>query len=104
MNDLISLLKIKKDVDDEGFEVERQKERVVFAKRKSITQSEFYEADRNGYKLAYKFIIKTYEYQGEKYILYHEQKYKIERTYESDTENLELVCSKIEGEEQWDYQ
>ena len=50
LNDLISLLEIEKDIDVEGFEIEKQKERVVFAKKKSITQSEFYEAGRNGYK------------------------------------------------------
>ena len=66
LNDLISLLEIKKSVDDEGFEIEEQKEKVVFAKKKSITQTEFYEAGRNGYKLSYKFVIKPYEYNNEK--------------------------------------
>lgn len=98
LNDLISLLEIEKDIDVEGFEIEKQKERVVFAKKKSITQSEFYEAGRNGYKLSYKFVIKPYEYNGEKYILYNEEKHKIERTYEADSENLELICSKKVGE------
>ena len=93
-NEIVKLITSNKTIDENGFEVEKTKENIVFADKKSVKQTEFYEAQRNGHKLDKMFIIKPYEYHGEKYIIHNEIKYKIERTYEKDTENLEIICSR----------
>lgn len=82
-------------VDDNGFEVNTEVRTEVFADKKSIRSTEFYEAQNLGYKLSVMFVIKPYEYDNQEYIYYENQKYKVERTYEKDTENLEIICSKV---------
>ena len=41
------------------------------------------------------FVIKPYEYNAQEYIYYENNKYKVERTYEKNTEELEVICSKV---------
>ena len=95
MNDVIYLLEIKTSVDENGFEVSTEVETKVYAKKKSIRATDHYESQKLGYKLSNTFIIKPYEYLEQEYVKYKDIKYSIERTYEKDTENLELVCSRV---------
>ena len=94
-SEVIDLVSFNTIIDDNGFEVNTEIKKEVFADKKSIRSSEFYEAQKLGYKLSVMFVIKPYEYDGQEYIYYENQKYKVERTYEKDTENLEIICSKV---------
>ena len=94
-SEVIDLVSFNTIIDDNGFEVNTEIKKEVFADKKSIRSSEFYEAQKLGYKLSVMFVIKPYEYNGQEYIYYENQKYKVERTYEKDTENLEIICSKV---------
>ncbi len=94
-SEVLELSKIVLDVDENGFEVHTEIKTEVFADKKSIRASEHYEAEKLGYKLSLMFIMKPYEYDNQEYIYYENQKYKVERTYQKDTENLELVCRKV---------
>ena len=51
--------------------------------------------EKLGYKLSAMFVIRPYEYNAQEYIYYENNKYKVERTYEKNTEELEIICSKI---------
>ena len=95
MNDIIYLLQFETTTDENGFEVSTETQTEVFAERKSIRSQEFYEAQKQGYKLSTMFVIKPYEYDEQEYLLYEGKKYKVERTYEKDTENLEIICSRV---------
>ena len=94
-SEVLELIDIVSDVDENGFELSIEVKTEVFADKKSIRSSEFYEAQKLGYKLSAMFVIKPYEYNNQEYIYYENQKYKIERIYEKDTENLEIICSKV---------
>lgn len=94
-SEIIEIVSLDIIVDDNGFETSTEVKTEVFADKKSVRSSEFYEAQKLGYKLSVMFVIKPYEYNGQEYIYYENEKYKVERTYEKDTEKLELICSKV---------
>lgn len=98
-DNIIKLVAEEKTVNDYGdFEVATT-ERVVFADLRSITQSEFYQAQATGLKPEIKFVIADYlDYQNEKKILYQpfhgiEEEYSVLRTYR-DGNQLEIVCKR----------
>lgn len=66
--------------------------KTIFADKKSVKQSEFYQAHAQGLKPEIMFIIHPSEYEGKQGIKYNGKQYKVIRTYEKDSENLELIC------------
>ncbi|MEY9980074.1 phage head closure protein [Lysinibacillus sp. RC79] len=72
----------------EIFEEPRKK----LAEKKSVRQSEFYQAATTDFKPEIIFKIWTHEYKGEKFLSYNNQTYHIIRTYEKSFRELELVC------------
>lgn len=63
----------------------------VFCDVKSITQTEWFEAGRNGIQHPeFVFIINRNEYSGQRVVLYNGQLYGVYRTYAGKNENLEL--------------
>lgn len=67
--------------------------RAVFANKKSVTQTEFYQAAATGLRPELKFEVRVIEYNKESTLSYEEKTYSIIRTYEVDSEKIELVCS-----------
>lgn len=66
--------------------------REVYATCKSITQSEFYQAQTAGLKPSFKFILATSrDYQDEEYLVYNSVYYKILRTYTNERDEMELT-------------
>ena len=94
-SEVIELISFNTSIDENGFEISTETKEEVFADKKSVRSTEFYEAQKLGYKLSVMFVIRPYEYNGQEYIYYENNKYKIERTYEKNTEQLEIICSKV---------
>lgn len=94
-SEVIELVSLNTIVDNNGFEIDSEVKTEVFADKKSIRSNEFYESQKLGYKLSVMFVIKPYEYNAQEYIYYENNKYKVERTYEKNTEELEVICSKV---------
>lgn len=94
MNDVIELeCVVYKDSDDIGDAVKGEAYwNKIYANKKSITQSEFYQAQAQGFKPELKFEINTFEYEDNKKIRYKGRIYKILRTYEISSEKMEIVC------------
>lgn len=94
MNDVIELECVSyKDSDDIGDTVKGEAYwNKIYANKKSITQSEFYQAQAQGFKPELKFEINTFEYEDNKKIRYKGRIYKILRTYEISSEKMEIVC------------
>lgn len=94
MNDVIELECVDyKDSDDIGDVVKGEAYwNRIYAKKKSITQSEFYQAQAQGFKPELKFEINSFEYEDNKKIRYKGRIYKILRTYEVSSEKMEIVC------------
>jgi SPP1 family predicted phage head-tail adaptor len=65
----------------------------VFANKKSVRQSEFYQALATGLKPEIMFEVRSLEYTGQENLIYNLKEYVIIRTYSKNDEITELVCS-----------
>lgn len=96
---VITLMKETNVTNEYGDTVQTFTERNVFAEVKSISQSEFYQAQATGLKPEIKFIIADFaDYEGEKELKYTqfggvEEIYTVLRTYRNKI-NLEIVCAR----------
>lgn len=98
-NEVITLVAESKAPDEYGDLQITETTRNVFATLKSITQSEFYQAQAAGFKPEVKFVLADYlDYQDEQAIRYtpfneSEHEYRVIRTYR-DGNQLEIVCKR----------
>ena len=67
----------------------------IFADKQSVKRAEFYQAAASGLRPEMVFVIRLVEYNGEQSLFYNFKAYNIIRTYEKDTEFIELVCSGV---------
>jgi len=99
-NEVIKLVSQTKSVDAYGDITVTETERTVFAELKSITQSEFYQAQAVGIKPEIKFVIADYlDYRNEQLIRFkdyaaeEEETYSVIRTYRNGN-TLEIVAKR----------
>ena len=99
-DDVITLKKESNTVNSYGDTVQTFTERTIFAEVKSISQTEFYQAQATGLKPEIKFVIADFaDYQGEKILSYKPYgeetavDFTILRTYRNKI-NLEIVCAR----------
>lgn len=96
-NQVIELISIKYIQDDEGnMIIAKETLKKVYAKRKSISQSEFYKAGVTDLKPACVFVVRTAEYKGQDRLKFNNELYKIYRTFDTKNEMSELYCEVIE--------
>ncbi len=88
----IHLITYVNNVDDIGDIISTPIERKVLADISSKKQSEFYQAQANGLKPEFTFIIRAFEYRGEESVKYGNKTYRILRTYDRLDGNIELTC------------
>ncbi len=79
--------------DEEGFPVQTQTRREVWADRMSAKRSEHYQAKASGQKVDIVFAVMADEYQGEAEVEYQGTKYKVERAYQLGLGRVELTCA-----------
>ena len=110
-NHELTLIKQEKTTDAIGNEVITTTERKVLCKLKDVGSSEFYDAQVTGLKPEIKFIINSIEYEGEKEVVFEDNKYQIIRTYQGHQsrrtygdeinlagEEIELTCERVVGD------
>jgi len=68
--------------------------RTVFANKKSIRQSEFYQAHAQGIRPEVMFEVRVIDYADETRLEYDSKVYYIVRTYSKNDEIVELICSR----------
>lgn len=68
--------------------------RTVFANKKSIRQSEFYQAHAQGIRPEVMFEVRVIDYTDETRLEYDSKLYYIVRTYSKNDETVELICSR----------
>ena len=92
-SDVITLIN-KHAVQTSDYTWQNQEEKTdVFCDVRSITQTEWFEAGRNGIQHpAFTFVINRNEYSGQQIVEYQGQRYGVYRTYAAKNENLELHC------------
>lgn len=91
-NKTIELVGATLTQDGLGQMVETPIYRKVYAKLKSVPQSEFFAAGQTDIKPSACFVVRTGEYDGEKKIRYNGAIYSIYRTYDTKNEMTELYC------------
>jgi hypothetical protein len=64
---------------------------MVYANKKSVRQSEYYQAQSNGVMPELTFEVRIIEYDGQRYLTYNNKRYRIIRTFEKG-EDVELIC------------
>lgn len=96
-SDVITLVKETTARDDFGIFQTTTTERDVFAQVDSITQTEFYEAGRNGLNPEIRFTVFLYDYDGERVVVYEGSPYAVYRTYRGRDDTMELYCERKGG-------
>lgn len=83
--------------DDAGNNIAKTTRVEVLCAVQSIGQGEFYNAAVTGLKPEKKFIINPVEYNDEQDVEHDGKEYTVLRTYQTDTERLELVVVRKAG-------
>ncbi|WP_195929340.1 phage head closure protein [Clostridium sp. 1001270J_160509_D11] len=96
MNEIIELISFKNEVNKVGNTIKVKRYKRIFANKKSITQNEFYQAERVGLKPKLRFEIYAVEYEDELLARYKDNEYKIIRTYKTGTDKIELILEGVE--------
>ena len=97
-NELIEIESTTLITDDAGDTITETTWKEIFAEKRSIGSQEFYQAHSEGLKPEFKFVIHPSEYNRKTdgpHIRYDEEIFKIIRTYEKDSESLEIT---VEGD------
>jgi SPP1 family predicted phage head-tail adaptor len=90
--DVVDLVAITEGKDADGFPTDVETVRNnIFANKKSVRSSEFYQASQQGIRLSLMFEIRSIEYQDEKELRFEGKDFEIIRTYDRG-EITELVC------------
>jgi SPP1 family predicted phage head-tail adaptor len=95
--DVVDLLSVTTTENSIGDTIETETPRQVFANKKSIRQSEFYQAAMTDLRPELMFEVRTIEYDDEPKLAYNGKKYNIIRTYSKNGEITELICSGLVG-------
>lgn len=94
-NDVIKLISVVGSTNAAADMIPVPTERQVMADKKSVRQSEFYQAAAVGLKPEAVFVVRTCEYRGEDLLSHNAKEYRILRTYDRDDEWTELTCVRL---------
>lgn len=98
MDTIIQLIKEVKARDAYGVMRQTEQSRTVFARTRSITRQEFFDAGRNGLNPEMEFVIFQGDYEGERKIGYNGLTYAVYRTYHvPGTDDLEIYVKREGG-------
>ena len=93
-NEIIFLVAKTSTTNNVGDSIQMEVRAMRFAKLKSISQNEFYQAHANGLKPEIKFALPdVLDYEGQEEIIYNNFRYKVLRTFKpEDSNEIEIVC------------
>lgn len=94
---VLTLIKEVPQKDENGVFRTQKTERVVMAKKGSVTRSEFFNGGRTGLNPQCVFSVFQGDYDGETICAYEGKSYAIYRTYEPDEDYIELYCQREGG-------
>lgn len=96
-SEVITLVKETQVKNDFGVYEPVSETRDVFCQVRSITRSEFFDAGRNGLNPEFEFDVFFGDYEGERTVIYKDQRYAVYRTYHARTDVLELYVQREGG-------
>ena len=92
--EVIELIELVSVPDGVGGYTQTEIARQVFADKKSVRSTEFYQAHAVGLKPEVNLIIRQVDYNGESRLRLSGKVYDVLRTYSKTGELLELTCAK----------
>ncbi|WP_335871961.1 phage head closure protein [Bacillus sp. 2205SS5-2] len=95
MDDFLEFITITEEENRRGTMIKTNKYRQVFADKKSIRQSEFYQARASELKPEIMFEVWSLDYKNEEKLKFKNEEYKVIRTYEKDNEKTEIVATRV---------
>jgi len=90
--DVIELITVTTTQNELGDDIETKTYKQVYANKKSVRQSEFYQAMNNGLKPELMFEVRSIDYSNEESLRYNDKEYAIIRVYDKKGEITELTC------------
>jgi len=93
LNDILQFPILSTSKDELGQIIEsRDYKRTVFCQKKSVSQSEFFNAGQSGFKPEVVLIVNTLDYRDEKKVKFKDKVYDIYRQFDRPDERTELYC------------
>lgn len=91
-SEVVDLIKVTQGKDADGYpaDIETVREN-IYANKKSVRSSEFYQASQQGIRLSLMIEIRSIDYEEETDLKYNGRTYEIVRTYDKG-EIIELIC------------
>lgn len=97
MTDVITLIEIGNVKDELGTRIpEIINENEIFASKKSVRSSEFYQAQQSGMEVVAVFRVWSGDYNNERVIRYNDEYFTVIRTYEKG-DFIEISTTKRQG-------
>ena len=94
---VIKLITISYTADSIGQMIPTESETMRFCQLSSVSQSEWFEAGRNGLKAEYRAILNAEEYNGELIAEISGGRYGVYRTYRTKSDTIELYLERKAG-------
>ena len=97
MDVVIKLISQTLTADELGYPIASETSYETFAKRRSITQTEFFSAGKNGITPDFSFVVNDAEYHGQRLLEYEGKRYGIYRIYQPNNDTVELYAEYKSG-------
>ena len=97
MDTVIKLISQTLTTDELGYPIASETFYETFAKVRSITQTEFFSAGKNGIAPDFSFVVNDAEYRGQRLLEYEGKRYEIYRTYQPNNDTVELYAGYKSG-------
>ena len=92
MREKVKLVAITYTENDMGDIIESKTTTEVYAEKKSVSQTAFYQAAATGLRPEWIFVVRSDEYKSEPKLEYESEEYTIIRAYERSDKMTELTC------------
>lgn len=91
----IELVQITEERDGDGYVVNTEYKKLVFADAQSVKREEFYSGMKAGIVLSATFVMMACDYENQQYVDYDGVRYKVVRTYRTGRDQIELNCTEV---------
>ncbi len=96
-SDVIELVTVTRTQDEYGVWRTSETTKKIYCQVDSVTQSEFFEAGRNGLNPEFRFTVFFGDYSNEPIVIYKDKRYAVYRTYLTRNDRLELYVERKGG-------
>lgn len=97
MDDVLFLISQEQVQDELYVQHSQEVRRRIFCQVDSVKRSEFFAAGQSGLSPEFCFIVFPLDYAGETELEFHEKRYAIYRTFQRDTDHLEIYVQRKGG-------